>query len=83
MKKELNKWQFGLKFGKCPEWRKGFYPFIKIWCLKFLSFPPEGEMFDKKNYKGFFKEWIFQPIITIKIFRIGKKCFSIPIKIKF
>ena len=87
MKKILNKWQYGIKIGKCPFWKLGFHPFIRTWFLKLVSFPNEGEMIAKENYKGFMinKEW--SPIITFqeRTFRVFGKYIRIvyPIKLTF
>lgn len=66
MKKELNKWQF--RCGLTRDYRylelTGWHIF-EIYLVKLLSFPPEGAMLGKDNYKGFifrFKFWL--PIDT-------------------
>lgn len=72
MKWELNKWQFGIQIKKCPPWRIGFYPYICLWCLKFTSFPPEGFMFGKENYKGIYWRWepMKNAVITMRTFQL-------------
>jgi len=56
-KKQVGKWHF--KFGLIPcYWsRNGFLFHFGI--FKLISFPPEGEIITKKNYKGFWirKDW--------------------------
>lgn len=57
---QMGKWHF--KFGLTPVyWRTRGYMF-HFGIFKLTSLPPEGEMFSKKNYKGFwfrkeFDEW--------------------------
>ena len=53
LKKELNKWQCGISFEKSPLRCDGYYN-LKIWFLKFMSFPSVGEGINENNYKGFF-----------------------------
>lgn len=86
MKKELNKWQYGISMGKCPLWEKGFHPFIRIWVLKLIRFPLEGDILKKCHYKGFLFNKKWSPLVTMccKSFKIFGKHYSIdyPIKIK-
>lgn len=77
LKPEKNKWQYGVDITKCPPFVKGFYPYVRVWFLKFHSLPPEGEMFDKQHYKGFFFEWMFKRMIAIKMYS-----FYIPLKLR-
>jgi len=56
----LNKWHF--KFGIVPiYWRKNGVMF-HFGIFKLFSFPPEGEITTKENYKGFWirKEFDFR-----------------------
>jgi len=54
MKKELNKWQIGIKVGERMDridslgWRQ-----FQFYILKFISFPSEGRMITKVKYKDF------------------------------
>ena len=64
MKKELNKWYFGIDWGKCRPWQKGFYPYFDFWFLKFIHFPPQGEMpMRGRDYKGILIRRDFRPSI--------------------
>ena len=77
MKKEFNKWQYGIEIRKCPPWRFGFYPYIRLWFLKFVSFPPEGQTLNKENYRGLFWEWTFQRDLIVRT-----RTFKLPIKLR-
>lgn len=57
MKKELNKWRFLFSWGDC--WYKSHGREFNFALIKLISFPPEGEMTNKENYKGFWirKNW--------------------------
>lgn len=87
MKRELNKWQFGIKMGKTlPEMHPDtFHPYIRIWFLKFISFSAECLMFSKENYKGFYLDFcpIKDVIMYQKSFKfLGKwRRIVFPIKI--
>lgn len=86
MERKLNKWRYGIRFGKCPPWQLGFHPYIHMWFLKFHSFPPVGEMFTKKHYKGFYFDWRM-PALIVEVrtfrnpFKFGKRYYVLPIKI--
>jgi hypothetical protein len=83
LEKQLNKWQVGIDIGR--RWEISFYwPMIRVWWMKLVSFPPQGAMLVKSNYRGLYLYWSPPiPIITVRTFRIVKKHFSIPIKIYF
>jgi hypothetical protein len=54
---ELDKWHF--KLGLVYTWYSRHYMF-HFGIFKLLSYPPEGEIYTKKNYKGFwFRRDIF------------------------
>lgn len=82
---ELNKWQYGITFGRCPIHMRGFNPYIAFWFLKLIHFPKMGEVIKKCCYKGILVNKVFSPIIIMrrKSFKIFGKCFGIdyPIKI--
>ncbi len=96
LERVLNKWQFGIEILKSVPWKRGFFPYFKIWCFKLLSFPPEGMMLQKFNYKGLFWTYdLFDHFVitmqcrTFKVHRVFRKlipyqyykiCY--PIKIK-
>jgi len=63
MKKELNKWQIFIKWGELF-YARNMRDF-QFAILKITSFPQEGEMLTKKNYKGFWlnKSWNIKPNI--------------------
>lgn len=66
MKRTINKWQVVLGLHEIP-WMlgKGWYS-VKIGVLKLTSFPPDGGILLKSNYKGFLKEFaIFIPIARL------------------
>ena len=58
MRKVRNKWQFIFKFEKAFEYMDGIRR-LQFGIVNFKSFPAEGQMFDKRNYKGFFREYEF------------------------
>lgn len=79
MKRELNKWQIGLKIAKTPPWSLGFKPYFRFYLLKLTEFPPEGEALSKKYYKGIFIDWAFpidRIIFTQKTFTIPNNKFT-------
>lgn len=61
-KRILNKWQWGAKINKQnqydPRYTMGWHTF-ELWFLKFVYFPEEGEMIQKKHYKGFLLKFNF------------------------
>lgn len=56
MKKIRNKWQFVFSFHRAVEYMDG-RKVLQFGIVNFKSFPAEGVMFDKKNYKGFYREY--------------------------
>lgn len=61
MKKELNKWQIGLKISRDYRFREAGWRVFNFWLLKFIAFPDEGVMIRKENYKGIrilFRFWL-------------------------
>lgn len=93
MKRKLNEWQYGIELTKHPPWRYGFHPTLTIWCVKITSFPEEGEELTKKNYKGFFRRYVFgndiivttrvflTPVWLRKVIPVLKQVYIIPIKL--
>lgn len=80
MKKVLNKLQFGFKIGRCPLYMRGFNPYIRFYLLRLKSFPQEGMMIQKENYKGFLIDRLFFRngfCVYIKTFYIFGKRISI------
>jgi hypothetical protein len=75
MKRELNKWQYGFELRKCPPWQCGFRPYVRLWFLKFTSFPDEGEIFSKEHYRGIYLDWTFSrsAVVTLRTFRVLPK----------
>ncbi len=52
MKKELNKWQFIFAHQQDYMTMDRAWRNIDIAIVKFISFPPEGSLIKKANYKG-------------------------------
>lgn len=53
MKKQLNKWQFGIKIKPDVMRYKSGWRTFDFYILKLKSFPQEGCELRKHNYKGF------------------------------
>jgi hypothetical protein len=49
LQRQLNKWQLGVRFEKCPAWYRGFHPVLTVWYLKLTSFPDEGYALSQSN----------------------------------
>jgi hypothetical protein len=60
MKKILGKWQFVFYWGDASLYRPCRHNFV-LGILKLVSFPAEGEMLSKANYKGFFINKYYKP----------------------
>ena len=66
MKKVRDQWQPIFLFNKDIQYRDGRRK-LQIGFVNFHSFPSEGVMFSKRNYRGFYAEWwIRKPIERIK-----------------
>lgn len=59
MKRELNKWQFVFIWGN--SWATCHHRCFVFGIFKLTSFPEEGAMITKQNYKGFLIDKIYQP----------------------
>jgi hypothetical protein len=69
---ELGIWQYGFRCGKCVPGRRGFFPFFTVWFCSFTSLPPEGQMFTKEHYRGFYWHYEFRKniIVTTRTFKL-------------
>lgn len=56
---KLNKWHFIMGIIPSPIMRQGI--FIHFGIFKLLSFPPEGQLISKSEYKGFWFRKNFSP----------------------
>ena len=68
MKKELNKWQIELRFNK--DYIRMMFPnlyILTVGVYKFTSFPEEGAMISKSNYKGF--RLMFSVLLPITLYK--------------
>lgn len=86
VKRVINKWQIGVRFGKSPSYMDGFHPYFTFWFLKLRSFSEEGVMISKENYVGILIDKVWSPIITSRqrTFRIFGRTLKIvyPIRIE-
>lgn len=59
MKKEINKWQFFTKHHPCyTQMGYAWYEF-HIGFLKLKELPPEGEVIQRKHYKGIWIKFMY------------------------
>ena len=65
MKRILNKWQLELSFRKDYMYFLPNLYILIIGIYKFTSFPEEGKMITKSNYKGF--RLVFKVILPITL----------------
>jgi len=82
IKKDFN-WNYGIEIKKCPDWKLGFSPFLRIWFFKLKGLPPTGEMLSREYYQGL--RFTFEPLthfnIIMRTFRVGSRCYSLPISV--
>lgn len=57
LKPILNKWQLGIELYRDYKYQDKNRKILRIYCLKFISLPYEGEDIQKKHYKGF---WLYK-----------------------
>ena len=83
LKRCLNKWQFGISFGKIFYINNPLACGLRFWACKFISWPEEGAMIGKENYKGLFKVYEINPtlVCTVKTFKLFGKYFRVIYKI--
>ena len=63
IKRELNKWQWLLHYGRAFEYRDKRRFMFGIFEIQ--KFPEEGKMLSKECYKGFLIRWNFNHPLTI------------------